>query len=236
MKINLGNSFKSDNKVVSGGWVWQNQDAMGLPLLTMFIDHFGTEALDWSPATILMEIKDDFGVECSRDNFDKLMAAIQVLTSNRFYVSLPDFCKIALSLSDEPDGVLPDAGDCAWGITEALLINPPDANNTFTEEIKGYIGKVLDDEGILNPPDVLRIGLRDKGEMLSKISYDFSDDPEMFQAISQTELDRANNINQMVRLRTRKMLSQLAALPLSEKAAANASKIVNKLLKNLEQA
>ena len=235
MAINLGTSFSSDHKFTSAKWLWKDEDSMGLPLITMFIAHYGMDAINWAPATIAMEIHDDFGVDCNRVVFDKLMCSIQLLTSNRFFVSLPDFCKICVSLAGEPDAYLPDAGDCAWGITEALLISPPDKDEPFVEEIRAYIGEALRLEGILNPPDVLRIALRDKGELLSQLSYDYSDDPDMFQVIASTEKQKTDNINQMVKIRMRKMLEQMSKLPLPKEFKANADRVVTKLLANLDK-
>lgn len=231
--INIGTSFSSEHKISDGSWLWKDDDAMGLPLLTMTLAHFGPEVLSWAPATIAMEIKSEFGVDCHPIAFDRLMAAIQVYTSNAFYVSLPDFCKLCLCFAGEPNDYFPDAGDCAWGVTEAMLISPPDSDQPFTDEIRAYIGEVLNQEGILNPPDVLRIALRDKGDLLAQLNYDFADDPEMFQMIANTEADRAKNINTMVKLRTEKMLKQLANLPLPSQFKSNASKVANKLLQKL---
>lgn len=214
--------------------LWQQEDAMALPLLVSAMTSFGTELFTWSPLTIAMEIKDEFGMESNPVNFDKLMSAILVLTTDLFYHSLPDFCKICLSLSGEPEGFIPDSEDCAWGITEALLINPPQDENTFSEEIKSFIGQVLNQDGILNPPDVLRIALRDKGELLAQLKFDYSDDPEMFEAIAGFEQDKAETINSTIKSRTRLMLEQLRDMPIASEFKENASRVANKLLARLE--
>jgi hypothetical protein len=45
-------------------------------------------------------------------------------------------------------------------MTEALLIQPPDDDdeNPFSEDIVAYIGQVLNQEGIISPPDILKGG------------------------------------------------------------------------------
>jgi hypothetical protein len=107
-----------------------------------------------------------------------------------------------------------DAEEVAWGITEAALINPPDdaEEATFSDEIRAYIGTVLDNEGILNPPDILRIALR--AARISPALEDFSDDPMMFNAVYDLEAGKTEDINRTIVLRTKMLAAQLQALNL----------------------
>jgi len=197
---------------------WTNPDTFSVVLLTLFIDAFGTEALQWDPATIALEVEEEFHVELPQSSLDKLMVAIQILTTDRFYRRLPDFIAFCNVLDGEeyrPDMFEPaDAEEVAWGITEAALINPPDDSEeaTFSDEIRAYIGTVLDSEGILNPPDILRIALR--AARVSPAVEDFSDDPMMFNAIYDLEAGKTEDINQTVVLRTKMLAAQLQALNL----------------------
>lgn len=204
-------------------------------LIILFIDSYGTEALTWDPATIEMEIKQDSGVDLSLDNFDRLLTAISLLNSNRFYQSPVDFSRACVVLSGHhvptDQMILPDAGDLAWGLTEGMLICPPedDDSKPFTAEILGLVGEVLKDEGILNPPDILRIGLRDKN-LMANVSYDFSDDPEMFSAINKEEQSKTDDINKLVRGRLRSLILQMQKLPLRN---GNVEAVAKKLLAGL---
>lgn len=197
---------------------WKNPDAFGLSMLIMFLDTYGTEGLSWLPETIDMELSRDF-TEVPEANFSRFMCACSLLASNSFYQSVPDFVRICVELSGtfypQNQLILPDAQDIAWGMTEAMMIDPPDQNDQdpFSEEIVAFIGQVLDDEGIINAPDVLRIGVRD-GDLQARVSYDFSDDPEMFSAISEVELGRTNDINTFVKERAAALFSQIESLPL----------------------
>ena len=70
-------------------------------LITIFVETYGTEGFQWSPETIQMELEEDFNVTMPRANLDRLMTGINLLLSDDFYKSLPDFvnyCNI-LSLS-----------------------------------------------------------------------------------------------------------------------------------------
>lgn len=196
---------------------WARRDLFGLTLLTMFMDSYGTDGLSWLPETIEMEIADDFEVQIDDQSFDRLLTAITILTTNSFTTSLPDFARACVVLSGEAVSAavmsLPDSRDIAWGITEGLLISPPEGQQTFNEEIVGFIGAVLDQEGIVNPPDVLRIA--GQAETAQRINQDFSDDPEMFSAIWKEEQAKGADIDQFVRGNMRKLLQQVVQLPLT---------------------
>lgn len=185
----------------------------------MFLDQFGTEALQWDPATIVMEIEEDFDVDLPQVAIDKLMVAINILTSDAFYNSLPDFitfCNVLSGDTYRPDMFDPaDSAEVAWGMTEGLLIAPPeeDGEGPFSEEIRAYIGAVLDSEGIINAPDILQIALRRAN--ISDAANQFSDDPEMFGAIYDVEAGKTAEINQIMREKATMLVGQLQALQLT---------------------
>lgn len=197
---------------------WRSKETRATVLLTLFLDRFGTEALEWDPATIALEIEDEFDVDLPQISLDRLIVAIQILTTDRFFKRLPDFiafCNVLDGDPFQPDTFDPaDAEEVAWGITESLLISPPEDDDPepFTDEIRAYIGSVLDSEGILNPPDILRIALRMVN--VSPAMKDFSDDPTMFNAIYDVEAGKTEDINQSIRFKTELLAEQLAALNL----------------------
>jgi hypothetical protein len=197
---------------------WKSRDTFASVLLTLFLDKFGTEALQWDPTTITLEIEDEFDVELPQLALDKLLVGIQILTSDRFYKSLPDFiafCNVLSGDTYRPDMWDPaDAEEVAWGVTEALLIYPPEDNDEepFTNEIRAYIGAVLDREGLINPPDILRIALRQA--RVSPSIDDFSDDPTMFNAVYDLEEGKRADIENTIRMRTKMLAAQFRALKL----------------------
>jgi hypothetical protein len=197
--------------------VWSNPESFTTTLLVVFLDRYGTEGLKWDPATIAMEVEDDFGVSLSQEIFDRLIAGIQLLTTNDFYVSLPTFITLCNVLSGDtynPNLWDPaDSLEIAWGITEAILLSPPEAgeDEPFSDEIRAYIGFTLDQEGIMNPPDLLRLAIRSSQVMLQA---DYSDDPTMFGAIYEAEQQKTDEINQIIRKRLATLSDQLVRLPL----------------------
>ena len=198
--------------------VWTSKETFGSVLLTLFLDRFGTEALEWDPSTIAMEIEEEFDVDLPQLTLDRLMVAIQILTTDKFFKSLPDFVMFCNVLDGDvynPETFDPaDAEEVAWGITEALLISPPDDDDPepFTDEIRAYIGATLDKEGIINAPDILRLALRTA--RVSPNMEEFSDDPMMFNAIYDLEAGKTEDINQSMLLKTQLLIAQLQALNL----------------------
>jgi hypothetical protein len=196
-------------------------------LVTLFHDEYfdpGDAPADncytWHPGTILLEVRDDFGVELPRGNFDRLMAGIHLVTSDAFYKSTPTFIEVCNVLSgglyDPATWDPADALECAWGITEAMLLSPPDDDEEepFSDGIRAYIGAALDEEGILNPPDVLRIAIRGDGHnRAARVSSQF-DDPETRGNISRAEAAKVAEINDRIRENLRMLVDQLGALHL----------------------
>lgn len=212
---------------------WTSQETFATVLLTLFLDRFGMEALEWDPATITLEVEEEFNVDLPQLSLDRLLVAIQIVTTDRFYKSLPDFIAFCNTLDGEeynPNVFDPaDAEEVAWGITEALMLSPPDDDDKepFTDEIRSYIGAVLDSEGIINAPDVLQIALR--RARISPSIEDFSDDPDMFSAVYELEEGKKEDINQAIKLKLQLLIAQLSALNLEN---GNTAEVVAMLKSN----
>ena len=210
----------------------EDEDSFATTLVTLFIDTYGTEALAWDPETIAIELEDDFQADLPAENFDKLMVAIQLLTTDEFYHLLPEFnnvCNILSGDTFDPNAWDPaDSDELAWGITEGMLLAPSSDSEPFTKEIRAYIGEVLDREGIINPPDVLRIALRGDEGLLHNVPEAFSDDPVIYEAIYKFEQDKTNEIVQILQSNIRQLVAQLERLPLVNGDAKDA---LNQLLK-----
>lgn len=154
------------------------------------------------------------------------MAGINILTGDDFFQSAPDFVHWCNVLNNEPtddEFDIADGAECAWGITEAMLINPPDeeAMNPFSPEVVGYIAEILKAEGIMSPPDVLRIVVQ---ELPAEAMAQFSDDPIMGQAIAGMELQKTDDIDVQIKRNLRTLIAQLEVLPLNNGDAADAVK------------
>ena len=190
-------------------------DTHALPLLTLFLDRYTTDGLYWDPQTIEMEIEDDFQIQLPPVNFDKLMAAITVLTTDDFFWSLPDFihlCNIFSNDTHSPETFDPaDSSEIAWGIVEAMLIAAPEDENPFKPEIIGYISETMRNEGIINPPDVLKVAQQDPGYRQPE---NFSDDPVMFEMIYKFAQQKTEDVEAYVKNNLRGLVDQMSKLPL----------------------
>ena len=104
---------------------------------------------------------------------------------------------------------------------------PPEDNDEepFSDEIRAYIGAVLDQEGLINPPDILRIALRQA--RISPSIDDFSDDPTMFNAVYDLEEGKRADIEHTIRLRTKMLAAQFTALKLENGNVENVVKMLN---------
>lgn len=209
-------------------------------LLVLAVDQLGLEVLSWDPETISLEMADLLGTPLPAPCLDKLMTAIELETTDKFYKDLPSFIRICNTLYNgtfDPAVFDPaDAVEIAWGITEALLIWPPDQNDEspFTDQIIGYIAAALDNEGIMLPPDVLRLGTRDK-RMWESVQMGFSDDPAMFTAIYGVEKARTDEINSIVKTRLAQILTLLNELPLDSGSAEGAVKRMFSAIERTEE-
>lgn len=183
------------------------------------MDHYGHEALEWSPETIRMELEDDFQLKLPKITLDKIMAAITIVTTNYFYKDVTRFielCNILAGDDFQPDEFEPaDAGELLVGITEAILLWPPDddpEDTEFSAEIREYISQVLSDQGILKPFDVLRIAFS-KDES-SKVDVEYADDPEMYSAIYEAQQEKTDGLRTVYLENMAALANQLRILPL----------------------
>jgi hypothetical protein len=223
--------------------IWHNPEAFSFVLLAAFMDTYCPktlppekqfEALYWTPECIEMELNDDFPPGPADSNLARLFTAISILTTDSFHHSVPTFlhdCAMLAGVETPEDTmVMPRSEEIAWGITEAMLICPPgkDEQDPFAPEVIGFISESLDAEGILTPPDVLRIAIKNSG-LVERVNYEFSDDPEMLAGIWSTEREKTDHINQTIRGRMRLLLEQLKGLRLKNGTVEVAGKLLAKL-------
>lgn len=196
-----------------------NEDTFGTTLLVIVIDRYGTEALSWAPLTLRMELEEDFGTKMPDPVFNRLMAAISVVTTDDFYKRLPVFvylCNTLAGADTDPDEFDPaDSKECAWGMTEAMLLSPPgqDDPEPYTDEIRHYLGYILDEEGIREPPDLLRMAMRDTPGGGADYAGLDTTDPIMFAAGFEQAVDKSAEIKTMLEETLTELFEQLSVLP-----------------------
>jgi hypothetical protein len=243
--LNLGVTAKPSARAITRALLLA-EESYALVLLFLTLDTYppvsedDRGALDWTPETLRRQLEQDFALQLPKYTLDKIMAAISVLTSNRFYKDVRTFidtCNIFAGGDFDPTEFDPaDAGEVLWGVTEACLIYPPndDPEDTeFSDEIRGYIGKVLHAEGIADPPDVLRLGLR--GDVAERIRSEYADDPEMYGAIWKEQQGKQTDLRDMLRRNIAEMTLQLKLLPLNNGTTQDVVARLEQLSQNLPE-
>lgn len=201
------------------------------PIMLMLVDRYGSEALSWAPETIRRELEEDFQLKLPKYTLDKIMSGISLITTNYFYKDVTKFveiCNILAGDEFQPDEFEPaDTGEILFGITEALLLWPPNDDKEDTEfsaEIQEYIRQVMQEEGIYKPFDVLRFAIQD--DTASKIDADYADDPEMYQAIFEMQQSKENELKTMLYENIEALTKQVELLPLK---SGDTKKVVESL-------
>lgn len=198
-----------------------NQPALATPLLLAFVDEHGIDVLTshdddirWDPQTVEMEMAATSG-GCLPQNLDKLMVAAEVLGTDHFEVSLPDFIRICNVLADSPtDGTFDPAEvhEIAWAIIETglLLSRLPE----FPPEILGYIQKTLLNEGFTTPPSPIDRVLKDPDAGWKATNQD-TEDTDLFIMTQDAAQGREDDLQRYLRERLARMVQEIHALPLT---------------------
>lgn len=214
-----------------------SDDAHATPLFLLVMDLYGQEALEWAPETIRMELEQDFQLQLPKSSLDKVMAAITIVTTNYFYKDVTRFiqlCNVLAGDDFQPDEFDPaDAGEILLGITEAILLWPPDgdADDTeFSEEIRGYIGQVLNEQGIVKPFDVLRLAL--DGDQSTRVDTTYADDPEMYSAVWSSQQSKTDELRSVYLENVQALAQQLSILPLNHGSTEKAVQQLQSLVSN----
>ena len=215
-----------------------NHDSYATTLLAVAIDRYGMEFTLWHPYTLRTQLERDLGVTVPPLCLDRLLAAIAILTTDVFHNELPKFIQLCNVLAGnllETEQFEPaSAEECAWGITEAMLISPLEQSQRdgsrdkpdeeFSPDICGYIAEVLKDEGIVKPPDVLRIATQGTPADLSGYAGTLAE------SVTTAQKVKSDAITEMLRDNLSKLVHQLAELKLEH---GDASKLLQHLPKSI---
>lgn len=205
-------SFKDKSVIQS---VLMNEETPTTVLLVLIVDRYGLEALEWDPMALANQLVEDFDVSPPQITFDKLNAGVALLTTDRFYNDWEVFNSIANALNDDTvdfeilDMVTPE--EAAWAITEASLLEDPDTRPAFGEELRRFLGVMLKENGLIRPPDVLK--LADIPMDPEEPDTSLSDDPVMFGGWENKQAADAEDVVNYIKDRMRALIESLDALP-----------------------
>ena len=199
--------------------VLENEDAFATSLLAIALDNYGTDVFDWDPETLWIELAEDFGVKLPQVNKDKLQALITAYTTDLVYVSVEVFNNVCNVLSGSQanfkrwDPLTPE--EALWGLYELSLNlsidrKPGEGPPDFSHEIKQYLGVVLNQDGIFDPPDLLRIAEFDTSNDIEQ----WADDPEFFNATYDFQKTERARLLESLGKRLLELMNELNDLPL----------------------
>lgn len=195
--------------------LWRTPGIFATSLLLLWTDRYGTESLNWAPETYTLQLRADVG-EIPRQNLDRLQAARMLVTGGEFYTSTPVFNELCLVLSGDdfnPHVFRPaSVADMAWGITESVLISPPDSSEPFSEEIRHYVGAAIKNEGLVRAPAALSVAILDPVSVAN--AQEWFSDTELGAGIEQDHEANVTAIDDAIRDCLERLLTQIRSLPL----------------------
>lgn len=175
--------------------LWKSKEGFGSALLIACIDDFGMECLQWEPETLEITLREKYG-DIDIDSLQRVLAAISVLTSNMFTQDVSALCLVCTALDFErtaSDMFVPAGLDeIMWGLTEARVLLGGIDDKEFSDEVRLYVAKLLDEEGLKRPPSILKFALKSDETLDLGVLADLPELSEMFeedQEMTKSELD-----------------------------------------------
>lgn len=207
--------------------LFTDPDATATALLAAWLDMwpsesvFGGDEERYSPETILLELRTEVGSNLVSQNYQLLMAAIELVVTDHFTSSTPDFIRLCNIVSGDDPGESFDVASPAeicWAVMERAVLlsliygtDAPDADDEYSVEIRGYVRHMLRNEGVSRIPAVLRSMFLRAGEDLGDdFNVDLADDPAALQIAEGVQVGHAEQIGAFVATRLDRLQAQLA--------------------------
>lgn len=212
----IGNDFKKRAAPYFSG----DKPSFATTLLAALMKVYGVDVLEWDGITIQLQVKEDFGVDMPRKTYDKLMALILALSTDRVYKEVEVFDEVVNALNNRGFGTerdVPPVDHVAWAVAEIGLNDPePVSRNPedpWSKDIKKYARVVLDDEGMSRAPKSM-----DFAPERAPKAEGF-DDPAFFAAAWGSADERAAEIDALIEKKAGVLIEQLLDLGIDFSAA-----------------
>ncbi len=214
-----------------------NKKSFATTLLTILVNEYGSEFMEWDPVATALQIKDDFGVDLAGSISDRIQAGTAVFVSNGFHTSFETYVTMCNAFSFElnfADNLVPaDLDSCAWGCTEAKLLEGVEYDTEgFSQDIKKYVGYLLDAEGILKPPSVLNFASYPP-QTLENTQNSMLNDEIMYKVFWEKQQEKKLELETGTQQRLADLFVQLQNLPIKNVNSDYISNAVMKLHKAL---
>jgi hypothetical protein len=196
----------------------QDPELFGTAGCALLADRFGVSFLNWDPATVALEFRDEFGFEASQGLQDRIQAASCVLVTDLFYVSAEGFSAVCNALNFgavSSEVMVPaDLDDVLWGVSEAMLLLGESFDlKRFGHNVARYVGVLLALGGVTQPPSVLGFAEYPDNLVLPDPSG-MSQDVEFMRAKMLSEKEARDNLEEVNRAQLMRYFAQLSQLPL----------------------
>ena len=194
----------------------ESEETYATTLLTIIVDNYSFEALEWEPNILTEELENDFGVTLARVNIDKIQSLATCILTDRFYNDWLFFNVTCNALNHEevdfqnPSEPTPE--EVAWALTEVMLFEDPDDRPDLTPEIQTYIGVVLANHGVVKPPDVLKAATLQETEQ--QALNNMGDDPALVNGWYEIQNQNAKSITDYLKSNLTELIQELDNLPL----------------------
>lgn len=209
--------------------LWLSNEGFGSSLLIACIDDWGFNVTEWEPETLEITVREKYG-NVSQDSIERALAAISVLKSNLFTQDVTAFCMTCSTLDFERSGnetfVPAGLDEVMWGLTEARLLLGALPDDEFSDEVAVYVGKLLEEEGLERPPDLLKFAVRKDTGLSADTLADLPDLSAMFEADQETTKETLD-ADAMDKLR--RLLEQIESLRLTNTDLAEFKQVLNRM-------
>jgi hypothetical protein len=136
--------------------IFEDEKAPVTALIYLVTEVYGAESYEWAPEVLKLEIKQDYGVELSDLQSDKIQGGITLLTTDQYENSIYVFETINYLFNnqlDYLDEINPlEAEELICGLTEAYLIRGEELD--FSPEVRVYAGAIFHAYGLHKPPNL----------------------------------------------------------------------------------
>jgi hypothetical protein len=139
----------------------KDEKAPAIGLLAIVIAKYGTDCFDWEPESLKTQLEEDYDIEITDLQSDKIQAAITVLTSGAYEDQYEVFETCSHLLNNQPDtfeDVNPlEAEELITALAHAkLIVEGLEDRLRFSDEVNAYAGLIFYDYGFCTAPDLFQ--------------------------------------------------------------------------------
>lgn len=168
-------------------------------LLYFVLYYYGTEAFDWEPELLRKELQEDYNIELTDLQSDKIQAAMVILQTNLFsqdWVVLEKITHLFNNHHDDFETVNPVEVEELVSAVAEIDVMGVDEDFWWSDEVRAYIGLALYNYGCVVPPSCLADAIMP--------TYDGTANLEKTEAL--------NEIYSVRKAQIEKMLTEVASL------------------------